>query len=236
MKPIRVLLADDHTVMREGLVLLINSQHDMQVVAQAADGQEACKKARAAKPDVAVLDLSMPQMNGLQAAEALRQECPQVKVLALSMHADESYLRELVKARAAGYVLKQSAGEELLAAIRKVAKGGVHFDHGLATRAVCEELAKRGGPAGRRGVGLTEKEEMVLRLVARGYTNKEVAAQLELSPKTVEAYKARFGRKLGLHGRAEMVRYALRHGWLKEEDTLTAALTIAPKAKTPARI
>jgi DNA-binding NarL/FixJ family response regulator len=233
MKPIRVLLADDHTVMREGLVLLINSQHDMQVVAQAADGQEACKKARTTKPDVAVLDLSMPAMNGLEAAEALRQECPQVKVLALSMHADESYLRELVKARAAGYVLKQSAGEELLQAIRQVAKGGVHFDHALATRAVCEELAKRTGPAGRRAGSLTEKEEMVLRLVARGYTNKEVAAQLELSPKTVEAYKARFGRKLGLHGRAEMVRYALRHGWLKEEDP--TALPVPPLANVRAR-
>jgi DNA-binding NarL/FixJ family response regulator len=133
-------------------------------------------------------------------------------------------------------VLKQSPGEELLEAIRKVAKGGVHFDHALATRAVCEELAKRGGPTGRRAGSLTEKEEMALRLVARGYTNKEVAAQLQLSPKTVEAYKARFGRKLGLHGRAETVRYALKHGWLKEEeDPLISALPIRPPVKSRAR-
>jgi DNA-binding NarL/FixJ family response regulator len=218
MKPIRVLLADDHSVMREGLVLLVNSEHDMRVVAQAADGREACERARAVKPDVAVLDLSMPGMSGLQVAQALQRDCPEIKVLALSMHEDESHLRELVKAKAAGYVLKRSAGQELLQAIRKVAGGGVYFDHALATRAVCDVLAGHVASGSRRNPSLTQKEETVLRLIAWGYTNKEVAAKLSLSPKTIEAYKFRFGRKLGLHGRAEIVRYALRRGWLKDKD------------------
>src|SRR5439155_841764 len=159
------------------------------------------------------------RMNGLKAAESLHRECPQVKVLALTMHDDEGYLRELVKAKAAGYVLKRSGAEELLHAIRTVASRGVYFDFALATRALCDELAKVTAE-GKRAVGhLTEREETVLRLVAWGHTNKEIATKLSLSPKTIEAYKLRLGKKLGLHGRTEMVRYALRRGWLNAEDS-----------------
>jgi len=204
--------------MREGLMLRINSQRDMQVVAQAADGREACQRARTLKPDVVVLDLSMPEMSGLKAAEVLHRDCPEVKVLALTMHEDESYLRELVKAKAAGYVLKRSAGDELLRAIRKVASGGVYFDSALATRALCDELAKLTSPRKRAPGHLTDREESVLRLIAWGHTNKEIASKLSLSPKTIESYKGRFGRKLGLHGRTEMVRYALRRGWLHAQE------------------
>jgi two-component system response regulator NreC len=217
-KKIRVLVADDHQIVREGLVLLVNSQPDMMVVAEAADGREACQRARALKPDVAVLDLSMPRMNGVKAAQALRRDCPQVKVLALTMHDDEHHLRELVKAKAAGYVLKRAGAEELLQAIRTVASRGVYFDLALATKALCDELA-RTARKGKRGDGeLTEREETVLRLIAWGQTNKEIAAKLSLSPKTIEAYKLRLGKKLGLHGRTEMVRYALRRGWLNLDD------------------
>src|SRR5262245_51396717 len=131
MKKIRVLLADDHNIMREGLMLRINGETDMEVVAEASNGREACQRARTHKPDVVVLDLSMPEMSGLKAAEALQRDCPQVKVLALTMHEDEGYLRELVKAKASGYVLKRSAGEELLQAIRKVANGDIYFDSAL---------------------------------------------------------------------------------------------------------
>ena len=229
LKPIRVLLVDDHRLVREGLVLLVNSQRDMHVVAEAADGREAREKARTVKPTVAVLDLSMPGMNGLEAAQALQRDCPQVRVLVLSMHDDESYLRKVVQAKAAGYVLKRAAGEELLDAIRKVASGGSYFDTGLATKALYEQLANQTALASKHRTGLTEKEETMLRLIAWGYTNKEIAGKLSLSPKTVEAYKSRFGRKLGLHGRAEIVRYASRRGWLNEE-----ALPPAQPHATPA--
>ena len=217
MKKTHVLLADDHAIMREGLALLINSQQDMEVAAEATDGREACQRARDLKPDVAVLDLSMPVMNGLEAARALHRDCPQIRVLALTMHEDETYLRELVRAKAAGYVLKRSAGEKLLEAIRKVARGGVYFDSLPATDSVRPEppaRAARGKAAGRT---LTPREGVVLRLIAWGYTNKEIAAKLSLSPKTVEAYKFRLRHKLGLHGRPDVVRYALDRGWLNED-------------------
>jgi DNA-binding NarL/FixJ family response regulator len=227
--------------MREGLALLVNSQHDMQVVAQAADGREACEMARAVKPDVVVLDLSMPGMSGLQAAEVLRRDCPQSRVLALSMHADESYLRELRQLEAAGYVLKQSAGAELLQAIRKVAGGGVCFDRALATRADGDASAKPAAAGGKHRAGLTRKEETVLRLVALGYTNKEIAGRISLSPKTVEAYKCRFARHLGLHGRVEIVRYAEDQGWLADEEAFLSAWLdtelafISPRKRTGPR-
>jgi DNA-binding NarL/FixJ family response regulator len=225
MKTIRVLLADDHAVMREGLALLVNSQRDMRVVAQATDGQEAFERAQALRPDVAVLDLAMPRVNGLKAAEEMRRACPQVKVIALSMHGYEIYLRELLKAQAMGYVLKESAGEELLKAIREVMAGRTHFDAGLAAMILRGDLLAGPHPRAATPGHLTGKEETVLRLIAWGYTNKEIAARLSLSPKTVESYKARFGRKLGLHGRTELVRYALRRGWLVDlEDSLVGGL------------
>ena len=218
MKRIRVLLADDHTVVREALALLLNSQDDIDVVAEAANGRDACQKARSLKPDVVVLDLSMPEVNGLKAAEILQRDCPQIKVLALTMHDDESYLRKLIRMKAAGYVLKQTASEELLCAIREVASGGTHFDSTLVTVAFLEKLGDVAGQ-GKRPVGrLTEREETVLRMTAWGYTNMETAARLSLSVKTIEAYKFRVGKKLGLRGRTEVVRYALRRGWLNAED------------------
>jgi len=219
MKKIRVLLADDHTAMREALALLLNAQGDMDVVAEAANGRDACQKARSLKPDVVVLDLSMPEVSGIRAAEILQQDCPRVKVLALTMHEDESYLRELVRMKAAGYVLKRAASEELLRAIREVASGGTHFDSTLVTTAFLDKLGDMAAQGNRPAGRLTEREEAVLRLIAWGYTNKEIAAKLSLSVKTIEAYKLRLGRKQGLRSRTEMVRYALRHGWLNAEES-----------------
>jgi two-component system, NarL family, response regulator NreC len=219
MKKIRVLLADDHTAMREALALLLNAQGDMDVVAEAANGRDACQKARSLKPDVVVLDLSMPEVSGIRAAEILQQDCPRVKVLALTMHEDESYLRELVRMKAAGYVLKRAASEELLRAIREVASGGTHFDSTLVTTAFLDKLGDMAAQGNRPAGRLTEREEAVLRLIAWGYTNKEIAAELSLSVKTIEAYKLRLGRKQGLRSRTEMVRYALRHGWLNAEES-----------------
>jgi len=216
MKKVRVLLADDHKVVRDGLRLLLESQRDMRVVGEAADGQEALEKARALKPDVVVMDLSMPRLNGLQATERLRAEQPAVKVVALTVHEDASYLLQLCKAGAVGYVLKRSAGEDLIQAIRAVAGGAVHFDPTVANQALRgragEPFSKGGLPTG----SLSEREKQVLILIAWGYSNKEVAADLCLSIKTVETYRVRIGEKLGLRSRTEIVKYALRRGWLNE--------------------
>lgn len=219
MKKLRILLADDHKIVRDGLSLLINSQPDMRVVGEAANGKEVLLKARELKPDVVVMDLSMPELNGLQATQRLKAERPESKVVALTAHEDESYLTQLCKAGAAGYVLKRSAGDELVQAIATVAKGGVHFDATLASRALARQNpASPAGEPGRAGE-LSDREKEVLIRLAWGYSNKEIAAELDLSVKTVETYKARVGEKVGLRSRAEMVRFALRQGWLNESST-----------------
>jgi DNA-binding NarL/FixJ family response regulator len=219
MKKLRILLADDHKIVREGLRTLINSQPDMQVVGEAANGREVLVKARELKPDVVVMDLSMPELNGLQATERLKAERPEMKVVALTAHEDEAYLRQLCKVGAAGYVLKRSAGDELVKAISEVAKGGVHYEASLASKALAKQVT--GSPAkGESHTGdLSEREKEVLVMLAWGYSNKEIAGQLNLSVKTVETYKLRIGEKLGLRSRTEMVQYALRQGWLNETHT-----------------
>ncbi len=218
MKTLKILLADDHKMVREGLRLLIDSQPDMRVVGEAANGREALLKARELKPDVVVMDLSMPELNGLQATEQLLLQAPEIKVVAITANEDESYLRQLCKVGAAGYVLKRSAGDELVKAIGLVAAGGVYFEAALASKALARQLG--GTPAKNKNhihtVDLSDREKEVLVLLAWGYSNKEIAAQLNLSVKTVETYKVRTGEKLGLRSRTEMVQYALRQGWLNE--------------------
>jgi two-component system, NarL family, response regulator NreC len=213
MKYLRILLADDHQVLRAGLKLLLSSQPDMRLVAEAGSGEETLQKARQFKPDLVIMDLSMPGMNGLKATEALKEEMPQMKILILTSHEDPSYFRQMCKANASGYVLKRSAGEELLHAIRKVAKGQLHFDDELATNALTRQFgATTAGNGPARNV--TEREEEVLRGVALGYTNKEIASQFSLSVKTIETHKVRICEKLGFRSRADMVQFALRQGWL----------------------
>jgi DNA-binding NarL/FixJ family response regulator len=216
MTRLRIFLADDHAVVREGLKALVNAQPDMEVIGEAGDGQSACEQVPRLLPDVAVLDVSMPGVSGAQAAEQLRQACPAVKVLALTVHEDRGYLRQLLEAGAAGYVLKRAAAEELIRAIRTVAAGGVYLDPTLAGKVVGGFVRKPGGKGEPEGGELSEREGEVVRLVALGYSNKEIAARLELSVKTVETYKARSLEKLGLHSRADLVRYALRCGWLQD--------------------
>jgi DNA-binding NarL/FixJ family response regulator len=219
MKKLRILLADDHKIVREGLRTLINSQPDMQVIGEAANGKEVLVKARELKPDVVVMDLSMPELNGLQATERLKAERPEMKVVALTAHEDESYLRQLCKVGAAGYVLKRSAGDELVKAISEVAKGGVHYEASLASKALAKQVT--GSPVkGESHAGdLSDREKEVLIMLAWGYSNKEIAGRLKLSVKTVETYKVRIGEKLDLRSRTEMVQYALRLGWLNETHT-----------------
>jgi DNA-binding NarL/FixJ family response regulator len=218
MKKLRILLADDHKIVRDGLRLLIDGQPDMRVVGEAADGKEALIQARALKPDVVVMDLSMPELNGLQATQVLKAERPELKVVALTAHEDETYLSQLCKAGASGYVLKRSAGEELIQAISTVAKGGVHYEATLVGKALARQLAL--APAGKEGnpANLSEREKDVLLRLAWGYSNKEIAGELSLSVKTVETYKVRIGEKLGLRSRTEIVQYALRQGWLNDSQ------------------
>jgi DNA-binding NarL/FixJ family response regulator len=216
MKKLRILLADDHKIVREGLRTLINSQPDMQVIGEAANGKEVLVKARELKPDVVVMDLSMPELNGLQATERLKAERPEMKVVALTAHEDESYLRQLCKVGAAGYVLKRSAGDELVKAIGTVAKGGVHFEATLASKALARQVTGSPMKGESHSGELSEREKEVLIMLAWGYSNKEIAGRLNLSVKTVETYKLRIGEKLALRSRTEMVQYALRQGWLNE--------------------
>ena len=212
MTSIRVLLAEDHETVRQGLKLLIGAQADMEVVGEAGDGRVALQQAEALKPNVVVLDISMPEMNGLVATRAIRQALPGTAVVALTRYADDAYVQELLSAGACGYVLKQSASGELLRAIRAAAAGEKYLDSALAGRA--------GRARAARGVAnaptITDREAEVLRRMALGHSNKEIAAALELSVKTVEVHKANAMRKLGLRGRIDVVRFALLRGWLQE--------------------
>lgn len=213
MTKLRVLLADDHAIVREGLKRLIDAERDMVVVAEAGDGAEAVEKAVGLAPDIAVLDVSMVGVNGAEATRQLRVCCPATRILALTVHEDTSYLRELLDAGAFGYVLKRAASDELIRAIRAVADGGIYVDPRVAGKLVSTLIPARSTPASALAT-LSEREAAVLRLIAQGYTNKEIAAQLGLSVKTVETYKARSMEKLGLRSRVDIVRTASERGWL----------------------
>lgn len=212
--PIRVLLADDHVTVRHGLKLLIEAQSDMKVVAEASDGNAALQQAATHKPDVIVMDISMPGMNGLVATRKLKQLQPAAAVVTLTRHGDDAYLQELLRAGVSGYVLKQSAPTELLQAIRAAAAGGQYLDSTLMPRVTAGFLGKEGKGVKQSGATLSERESDVLRLIASGYSNKEIAGRLSLSVKTVEAHKANAMRKLGFTGRIDIVKYAVLQGWL----------------------
>ena len=211
---IRVFLADDHALVREGLRLIIESQSDMEVIGEASDGQEAWQCIREMRPDVAVMDVSMPHLNGAQATERVRCNCPEVKVLAVSAYSDEAHIRQLLASGAAGYVLKKAASQELAIAIRAVVAGGIHLDPQIAGQIV-ERFVNPSGVE--TDGGLSAREIEILMLVAYGHTNKEIAAKLHLAVKTVEGHKTRINEKLLLRTRADLVRYALQRGWLRDE-------------------
>jgi len=213
---IRIVLADDHVTVRQGLKLLIEAQPDMQVVAEASDGSGAVEHARALKPDVVVMDISMPGVNGLVATRALRAQVPDTAVVILTRHGDDAYLQELLRAGAAGYVLKQSPAAELLQAVRAVAAGGQYLDSTLTARVTAGFVGRKSKGLNQPGAALTERESEVLRLIASGYSNKEIAVQLDLSVKTVEVHKANSMRKLGLTGRIDIIRYAILQDWLHD--------------------
>jgi len=211
---LRILIADDHATVRHGLKLLIDSQPDMGVVGEAADGTAVLQLAEALKPDVVVMDVSMPGMNGLVATRTLKRVQPDVSVLALTRHDDETYLDELLRAGASGYVLKQSAPAEFLQAIRAVAAGGVYLDRAITARVADGLLGGNAEIPSQPRATISERESEVLRLIAVGHSNKEIAAQLKISVKTVEVHKANAMRKLGLGGRVDIIRYGVLQGWL----------------------
>jgi DNA-binding NarL/FixJ family response regulator len=213
--PLRILVADDHATVRQGLKLLIDSQPDMGVVGEAADGNDALEQAKALEPDVIVMDISMPGMSGLVATRALKRVQPAVAVVALTRHEDDTYLEELLRAGASGYVLKQSAPTTFLQAIRAVAAGGVYLDPAMTSR-VADGLLDHRPTSGRSRASISERESDVLRLIAIGHSNKEVATRLDISVKTVEVHKANAMRKLGLTGRVDVIRYAVLQGWLHD--------------------
>jgi two-component system response regulator NreC len=211
MARIRVLVADDHAVLRAGLRMLIRAQTDMDVVAEAADGEEAVRKAAETRPDVVLMDLSMPGSGGIRAIERLRQDCPASRVLVLTMHDVAAYLRSALAAGASGYVVKSAADSELLSAIRGVHRGRTVLDPELAASALQNTLGRR--PAGGLTADpLSPREREVLDLIAQGYTNQQIADRFGLSVKTIETHRSRLVEKLGLRSRAELVRYAMDSG------------------------
>ena len=211
---LRVVLADDHAVVREGLKALVNAQPDMRVVGEAADGDAACRVASELDPDVLVMDLSMPILGGAEATVRVRRECRRVKVLALTVHEEHLYLTQLLRAGASGYVLKRAAAAELVSAIRTVAAGGIYIDPSIASTVVEGYLDAQDSAERAPQDALSDRERQMLIGIARGFSNKELAASHGLSVKTVETYKARVAEKLGLRSRADIVRYAARQGWL----------------------
>ena len=213
MNTIRLVLADDHATIRDALKLLLGSQPDLQVVGEADDGQSAVECAVALKPDVLLMDVSMPKLNGLQATAAVKERAPSVKVLTLTRHAEDSYLAELLRAGASGYALKQSSSAELLNAIRTVASGRPYLDPELNKGLM--GLVASGGAA-KKAAQLTPRETEVLRSTAWGYSNKEIASRFGLSVKTVEVHKTNGMRKLGMSSRLQLVRYALLRNWFED--------------------
>lgn len=216
MEKLRIMLAEDHLTVREGIKLLINSQPDMQVISEVGDGSAAVKEAQKLMPDVLVMDVSMPKLNGLKATKRLKTVSPDVKILTLTRHTDHAYLQQLIQSGASGYVLKQSAPTELIRAIRTVADGKNYLDPALTGKVFGGYASRQTTLRGESKAKLTDREAEALRYIALGYSNKEIADLMQVSVKTVEAHKANAMRKLDIHSRIDIVRFAILQGWLEE--------------------
>lgn len=207
---IGVFLAEDHETVREGLRLLVNAQEDMEVIGEAGDGRTAIEQVQSLKPNVVVLDLSMPEVNGVVAAKTLRSSIPSTAVVTLTRHRDSAYVNQLLAAGAAAYVLKQSSSNELLKAIRAAASGQKYLDAALQPPSPGTQRPALTSPS------ITERETAVLRMTAVGHSNKQIASTLGIAVKTVEVHKSNAMRKLNLGGRTDVVRYAAMQGWLQD--------------------
>ncbi len=216
MTKTRVVLADDHPIVLDGLRNLVRAEADFELVGEAASGLAALKIIREKAPDIAVLDISMPELNGIVLCRRLTAEMPALRVLILSLHEDRAYVNQAMEAGARGYILKRSAVENLVHGIRAVAVGGTYLDPAIAGRPLDGKRA-HAKPASSKGAApsLTDREAAVLKMAALGFTNKEIASRLDVGVKSVETYKARGLEKVGLRTRAELVRYASAEGWLQ---------------------
>lgn len=212
MSPVRIALVDDHPVVLAGIRALLQGMPEVELVGEANTGATGLKAICDCSPDIAVIDLSLPDISGMELARQIRRQCPHVKVIALTVHEDRAYVHPVLEAGAKGYLLKRSAADELLRAIRAVNRGDIYLDPTIAEKAVvaAPALAVSNEDSGE----LSPREEDVLRLVAQGFSNKQIAGQLEVSVKSVETYKARAAEKKGLRSRADIVRYGIRQGWL----------------------
>lgn len=214
---IRILIADDHGVIRAGLRALLAGYPDMDVVGESTDGSDVLGKSMELKPDIVLMDLSMPNLGGIEATRLLSQRAPNVRVLILTVHEDEGLLKEVIRAGAAGYVVKRAAQEDLIHAIRVVARGDLYV-HPSMTRALFAEPSPSAASTASGSETLTLREIEVLQLLAKGHTNRQIAEQLSLSPRTVEGHRANLSAKLGLHSRVELVEYAEKHGLMKNRE------------------
>lgn len=213
--PLRVLLVDDHPMIRSGVKGLFDGERDLQVVSECDNGAAAVAMARKLEPHVVVMDVSLPQLGGAEATKQIVESLPSTRVIALSMHEEVAFARLMLAAGATGYALKRSAGEELVRAVRVVAQGGTYIDPSIAGQLMTPGARHRSSD-GIPTVSLSAREAEVIRLIAHGHTSREIADELGLSPRTLETYKARGMSKLNLRTRAELLRYALRCGWLRD--------------------
>ncbi|MGQ0457773.1 MAG: response regulator [Hyphomicrobium sp.] len=211
---LRVILADDHPIVLAGIKALVVADANLEVVGEASDGRAALKLATELSPDIAVIDISMPGLSGVKLSEQLRVACPNCQILALTVHEDRGYLRQLLEVGVVGYVIKRSATDELIKAIRIVAAGGIYLDPAIAGKVLGPSQKRTSDRSICDAADLSDRELVVLKLTAAGHSNKAVAAELVIAVKTVETYKARAMEKLGFQTRVELVRYALTKGWL----------------------
>lgn len=214
MKPIRVIIADDHVIMREGVALILDSKPEFEVVGQATNGKQAVELVETLRPDIALLDVNMPELNGIDAAKLIHECCPNTKTLMLTMHNDDAIFFDAVQIGASGYVLKGSRPDELIQALQEVHKGHVYLSPPMTRKLVTSYLETADSSKNSQFDLLTERETQVMQLLARGLTNREIAEQLVISPSTVQTHRTHIMEKLGLSNRAELVRYVLQHGLL----------------------
>lgn len=217
--PIRVLVADDHTLVREGLCALLAGDDGIEVVAEAQDGIEALDKCREYKPDIAVLDIAMPKLNGLLAARRIRSEYPEVKVLVLSMYSEEEYVTEALRAGASGFIMKDAAASELISALKTVSKGERFLSPTVSWKLVKKYVVDGRNVEVKEKEKLSNREKEVLQLIAEGYTSSEIAGVLKLSVKTVQAHRSRMMEKLDIHTIAGLTRHAIRIGLVGTSDS-----------------
>ena len=214
--PIRVLLADDHTILRAGLKMMLSVQPDIEIVGEASDGRQAIAEAQHVQPDVILMDITMPELNGIEATRQVKKLLPETRVLVLTMHENEEYLFQVLRAGASGYILKEAADTELISAIRSVYVGRFYLSPPAQAMMVGDYMQRvRAGEEHDSYSGLTEREREILKLVAEGYTNNQIGERLFISPKTVDTHRTHVMDKLNLHSRAELVKYAMRRGLLE---------------------